>query len=315
MGKGSTVMNLEYLNKKEYRDILLIKMVDNKNGDLPFFIRRYTMTSGNFTPELHRHECMQINYVYQGKADHLLNNQQFEIMKGDIFVIPPYIPHRIIESEDSCAEIFEFEFMPSFINQGFKNIQNAESFLDFAYIEPFLVSENLVKPRLNLVGRIQIEVEDILNEALREYNRKKPGYILLIRSLLLKLLVLVGRMFTMNLENVESRPIYDRHHDSIISAMRYIDTHYIEDLSIEEVANVFALSPSYFSSLFKNITSKTFTEYVNNIRISKAKELLKNTDKKVIDISYDVGFNNVYHFNRMFKQQIGISPLEYRKQE
>ncbi|HCS76152.1 MAG TPA: AraC family transcriptional regulator, partial [Clostridiales bacterium] len=237
------------------------------------------------------------------------------IIKGDIFVIPPYIPHRIIELEDSCAEIFEFEFMPSFINQGFKDIQNAESFFDFAYIEPFLVSENLVKPRLNLVGRKQIEAEDILNEALREYIGKKPGYILLIRSLLLKLLVLVGREFTVNLENVESFPIYDRHRDSIISAMRYIDAHYIEDLSIEEVASVFALSPSYFSSLFKNITSRTFTEYLNNIRISKAKELLKNTDKKVIDISYDVGFNNVYHFNRMFKQQMGISPLEYRKQK
>ena len=308
-------MNLVHFNKQKYKDVLLVKMVDNKNGDLPFFIRRYTMTPGNSTLELHNHECIQINYVYKGKAEHLLNNQIFEIIKGDIFVIPPYLPHRIIEPNDSCAEIIEFEFTPSFIDQDCNNIQNTEPFLDFAYIEPFLVSENFVRPRLNLIGKVQIEVEDMLNEALSEYNSKKPGYILLIRSLLLKLLVLVGREFTVYLENSENRPIYDRHRDAIISAVKHIDAHYTEDLSIDEVANEYRLSQSYFSYLFKSITSRTFTEYVNNCRISNALELLKNTDKKVIDISYDVGFNNVYHFNRIFKQQMGISPLEYRKLE
>ncbi|HCS72635.1 MAG TPA: hypothetical protein DIW17_02005 [Clostridiales bacterium] len=306
-------MNLEHLDKEKYKDVPLLKMIDNKHGDLPFFIRRYTI--GNFTTQLHRHEYMQINYVYSGKAEHMVNKRSFDIIKGDIFVIPPYIPHMIAASDDCCAGIFEFEFMPNFINQDFKNIQHAESFLDFAYIEPFLVSENLVRPRLNLVGRIQIEIEDILNEVLREYKLKKPGYILLIRSLLLKLLVLVGREFTVYLENAETRPIYDRHRDAIFNAVKYIDTHYAEDLSMEKVAKVSALSRSYFGYLFKSITSKTFTEYVNELRVSKALELLRNTDKKVIDISYDVGFNNVNHFNRIFKRQMGISPLAYRKME
>ena len=306
-------MNLEHLDKEEYKDVPLLKMIDNKHGDLPFFIRRYSMS--NFTPELHRHEYMQINYVYQGKAEHVVNNHHFEVIKGDIFVIPPYIPHMIITSGNSSAEIFEFEFMPSFINQDFKNIENADSFLDFAYIEPFLVSENLVKPRLNLLGGIQIEIEDILNEVLREFNGKKPGYILLVRSLLLKLLILVGREFTVFLENAETRPIYDRHRDAIFNAVKYIDTHYAEDLSMEKVSKVSALSQSYFSYLFKSITSKTFTEYVNDIRVANALELLRNTDKKVIDISYEVGYNNVNHFNRIFKRQMGITPLTYRKQE
>lgn len=303
-------MDLDYLNEK-YKDVPLFRMSDNPNGDLPFFISRYTLS--NSALKLHRHEYMQINYVYQGKAEHVINNCKFDIIKGDIFVIPPYVPHKIVAPEGCSAQIFEFEFLPEFINQNFEDIRNAESFLDFAYIEPFLVSENLVKPRLNLIGRLQVEVENILNEAFREYRQAKPGYILVIKSLLLKLLVLVGREFTTNLEDSESRSIYDRHRDAIMAAIKYIDEHYAEDLTLEEVAKVSALSQSYFSYLFKSITMKTFTEYLNGLRISKALQLLKETDKKILDICYEIGFNNVNHFNRVFKQHTGISPSSYRK--
>lgn len=308
---GILSMKLSYLNKDRYKDVPLLRMVDNPNDGLPFFIRRYTLS--NATTSLHRHEYMQINYIYQGKGEHVINNNKFEIIKGDIFVIPPYIPHMIVAPENCSIQIFEFEFMPSFINENFENIENAESFLDFAYIEPFLVSENLVKPRLNLLGRLQIEVENILNEALREYEQRKAGYVLLIKSLLLKLLVLVGREFTINLEGARTFSIYEKHRDAILSAIKYIHEHYGEELTVKEVARICALSQSYFSRLFKSITLKTFTEYLNGVRISKALELLKDTNKKVVDICYEVGFNNVNHFNRVFKQQIGISPLSYRK--
>ena len=72
------------------------------------------------------------------------------------------------------------------------------------------------------------------------------------------------------------------------------------------------LSPSYFSYLFKSITSKTFTEYLNTLRIASTQQLLKTTDKLILDICYEVGFNNVNHFNRMFKQSVGMSPKQYR---
>jgi len=94
-----------------------------------------------------------------------------------------------------------------------------------------------------------------------------------------------------------------------------MEEQYSEDLSIEHMAKRFLLSQSYFSYLFKSITGKTFIEYLNGVRISKALELLKNTDKRVLDICYDVGFRNINHFNRMFRQLMGVSPMEYRKRK
>lgn len=303
-------------DNREYSHIPLLKMSDNKHGDMPIFIRKYALSFDDRlqdTNQLHRHEYMQINYVCKGKGVHVINKSEYRILKGDIFVIPPFVPHCIRAMKDSSLNVYEFEFVPEFVNQNFESIENVESFFDFAYIEPFLVNESNVKPRLNLIGKNQVEVESILMEVLSEYTEKKSGYLLIIKSLLLKLLVLVGREFTKDLENSESRSVFDRHRDSIFGAIKFINDNYDHDMSVEEVAKEFMLSQSYFSYLFKSITSRTFTEYVNGIRISKAMELLRKTDKRVLDICYETGFKNVNHFNRLFRQQTGVSPLNYRK--
>lgn len=164
-----------------------------------------------------------------------------------------------------------------------------------------------------MVGRIQIEVENILNEALSEYTKRGSGYLLIIKSLLLKLLVMVGREFTRELQKSDSLPAFNRHRDSIFGAIKHIHRNYNKDLCVEDVAKISMLSQSYFSYLFKSVTAKTFIEYLNDIRISKAMELLKNTNKRVLDICYDVGFNNVNHFNRLFRQKTGITPMVYRR--
>jgi AraC-like DNA-binding protein len=304
-------MDCSFLDNETYKEIPLYRMIDNNHGNLPFYIRKYSMKDK--ATSLHRHEYMQVNYVYRGSGKHFINNFTFDIIKGDIFVIPPYVPHSIHACTDMDIGIVEFEFEPDFINQSFNSIENAEPFLDFAYIEPFLVSEAQIKPRLNLTGRTQLDVEDILEEVLEEYEGKESGYILLVKSLLLKLLVIVGRAFTKNLHNSEPQPVFGHQRNAILGAIKYINENYMEELSADEVARQFMLSPSYFRYLLKSITSKTFTEHIHSIRISRAMEMLKTTDMRVLDISCNIGFNNVNHFNKVFRQQTGVTPLQYRK--
>lgn len=304
-------MDYSFLDSEQYKDIPLLKIEDNRNG-LPFFIQRYSLQQDH-SSIFHRHEYIQVNYVFRGKGKHRISDHEFDIIKGDIFVIPPYVPHRIDSIPEGEIEIFEFEFTPGFVNQGFDTVENAGSFLDFAYIEPFLVSENQVKPRLNLAGKIQTEVEGILSEAFMEYKERNPGFMLLVKSLLLKLLVLVGREFTKGLEGSESFDVFNRYRGAILGAIKYINEYSGKDLNVDEVSRRFILSPSYFRYLFKNITSKTFTEFLNGVRIAKSLELLRTTDKKVLDISLETGFNNINHFNRVFRQHTGVTPLEYRK--
>ncbi|MBR4030333.1 MAG: helix-turn-helix domain-containing protein, partial [Clostridia bacterium] len=93
----------------------------------------------------------------------------------------------------------------------------------------------------------------------------------------------------------------------------YIDHNYNEKLMINDLAQKFFLNPSYLSGLFKEETGKPFTAYLVECRLNKAVELLENTDLSSSEISVQVGYEDYFHFSKLFKKHIGISPSNYRK--
>jgi len=90
--------------------------------------------------------------------------------------------------------------------------------------------------------------------------------------------------------------------------------HYADHMKLGELAHRAAMSPSYFSYMFKVLMGQPYTQYLNEIRIRKALDLLRLSGLSVMEIAYETGFNNVSHFNRMFRKATGISPLAYRRQ-
>lgn len=303
-------MDYSYLDREEYKDIPIYRMDQNDNK-LPFFIIKMDRCA----QRKHRHSYVQIIYICRGHLKHVLNNNEFDVHCGDIFIIPPLVPHYFIDLQKGKFELIEFEFSPEFINEKFSTGQSSPSFFDFAYLEPFLVAENKVKPRLNLSGNLRLEAEEIFNEVLREYEIRDNDFELIIKALLLKLLVLVGREFKKDMHSAESQVLYQRHRDALQNSLKFINEHYTEDISLEDAARVAMFSQSYFRYLFKLMTGRTFVEYLNRLRILKAVELLKaRQDKKIIEICCEAGYNNVNHFNRIFKMETGLTPKQVRKE-
>jgi two-component system response regulator YesN len=101
---------------------------------------------------------------------------------------------------------------------------------------------------------------------------------------------------------------------AIRSCIQYINQHYSEHLTLDQVAAVAALSPAYLSGLFKAEVGQTFTEYVVQLRLERARQLLRQTDLPLADIAQMVGFDTQQYFNRVFKQKTGTTPLQYRNQ-
>ena len=93
----------------------------------------------------------------------------------------------------------------------------------------------------------------------------------------------------------------------------YIKYNYNEKLMINDLAQKFFLNPSYLSGLFKEETGKPFTAYLVECRLKKAVELLENTELSSSEISAQVGYEDYFHFSKLFKKHIGISPSNYRK--
>lgn len=291
-------------------DLRVSRMDYNCNGGLPIFIRKYREDS--VTRFQHTHDSIQVNYILHGSLQHHINNSTYDLVKGDIFIIPPFVPHCLSEKPGCAFEVIELEFMPDFIFGKHVTPDKIETIFDFAYIEPFLVSEGDVRPRLNLSGEAQADVEALFSRLLDEYQRRDSSFLLAMKALILWLLVYVGRCFQNDVRDTESRQLFDRHRAAIRSAIDYINENFVEEISIEKASQVAMLSQSYFSYLFKSMTGKTFVEYLNELRIQKAMDLLKHTEMRVIDIALDSGFHNVNHFNRTFKAQTGISPIQYR---
>jgi len=98
----------------------------------------------------------------------------------------------------------------------------------------------------------------------------------------------------------------------ITKARQFIEEHYREELSLGQVAKAVHTSLFYFCKLFKKATGINFTEYVSRVRTEKAKNLLLNPNLRVTEIAYEVGFQSLTHFNRVFKRIIGQSPTAYR---
>ncbi|MDO4296696.1 MAG: response regulator [bacterium] len=96
-------------------------------------------------------------------------------------------------------------------------------------------------------------------------------------------------------------------------AKQYMQNHYREGISLEEVAGIVGFSPAYFSSLLKKEMGIGFSEYLIQLRMEKAKELLKESNENVKDICRKVGYSDLKHFNALFKKYTGIKPGEYRK--
>lgn len=102
--------------------------------------------------------------------------------------------------------------------------------------------------------------------------------------------------------------------DPVISfVLEYLDKHYGEDINLNIVADKLNLTSGYLSSIFKEKTGINFSEYLNTLRIERAKELLVNIDLRIQDIALQVGYQNVNSFIRMFKRASGLTPGEYRK--
>lgn len=96
-------------------------------------------------------------------------------------------------------------------------------------------------------------------------------------------------------------------------AKKYILDNYQEEIRLETVAKAVHLSPSYFSALFKKTTGCSFAKYLTRTRITKAKELLENTEFSITEIALQVGFNEPAYFTAVFRRNVGMTPLLYRK--
>ncbi len=139
----------------------------------------------------------------------------------------------------------------------------------------------------------------------RVLSKKQYQSMLCLLEIFAKHLSSIANQVTIQKENAEP--------PTIKRAKEFIELHKSEKLSLGNVAKAINMSAFYFCKMFKKATGLNFTEYLSRVRIEKAKNLLLNPNLRVSEIAYEVGFQSLTHFNRVFRKIAGQSPTSYRK--
>ena len=277
------------------------------------FCKIYKVTSEKPSGNLpHSHDYMQIWYISRGCCEHWVEGVRHRLARGDIFIIPPKLEHQVLEMEDAEIISCEFSFDHFFPPQENTYRQLRETALSLSFVWVFLKDADDVQSQFSLRPETGERINALMNAMLEEYQNGELYYEEFLRVQIVELLLLLAREHSQSTRNHTAIDTYEQYKPMVEDAIRYIGAHYNEPLKLEDVCRVSMLSKTYFCYLFKLLTQQTLVEYIMNLRIQKAAELLKDPAKSITWVGYEVGFNDSTSFSRTFKKIVGVSPRTYR---
>jgi len=249
------------------------------------------------------HHDFEVVYAIAGRPICRDGNRTFRLEEGALLLHGGAEP--LLSPEERGGEVLRLRFGPDAVG-GLLRTDGDGGFDALAGLRGETVS-------VGLRGSERRFVEALLRKIVSENERKLPGHREYRALLLFELLIYLQRLKGSG--DWERPPgAASRSSPSLLPrVVRFVDRHYDRRLTLEELSARFYLSPSHLSRAFRESTGLTFVCYLNRLRIGEAQALLENTSCSVSEIAERVGFGNLTHFGRTFKNATGFSPLQYRK--
>lgn len=224
----------------------------------------------------------------------------YRLMEGEILVIPPGELHELIAPSEGVRRILLFDFSLISNLRGFSNIISVLN-------QPRLISEATAP-------EILPQLQSLFDEITSEYNSKNTLREAAIYALIIQMFVLLGRKY-MSTENLFPDVKVNKQKEYIDKfnlIFEYINNNFMEDISLEAIADVAGFSKFHFSRLFKQFTDMSFYDYLNQRRVKEAEKYLLNPSLSITEIALRSGFSSISTFNRVFKSFKECTPTEFK---
>lgn len=265
----------------------------------------YTVYKGNvpgFFPfyPLHWHEEMEIIYICSGQGVITIQSHPYIVKTDDIVIVPPQSVHSIEQYPDAQMEYFNILFQFSLLNYSTNDACYEK------YFKPLYCHTKL--PPLYLASEMD------LNRLLRPHimhlieNRKKSEE-LMVKS---NLFAIMHHICQYSSPASGAELSLKNNYDKLKNLLVYIQSNYNSTITVKDAAAICGFSPSHFMKLFKELTGKSFSQYVIDYRLEIAAGQLIETSDKIIDLAENVGFHNISYFTRAFRSKYGETPSAYR---
>lgn len=265
-------------------------------------------------PHLHMHDFIEIAYVASGRGIHRVGENEYNVSKGDLFIINYNVPHEFRSLPDTAhpyLSVYNCIFRPRFIDYSLINCRDFNDITWHFLFRSLFPDEAEQRVDIKLLENDSLEMEALYEKMHREYHMREEGYIEILRAYVIELLVSIFRQYRIQLKNSGKPPA--KKSTVIEKAIEYLKQNYSSNIRLEDIAAKAFLSYSYFGRLFKEYTGMTVSEYIQKLRMEEACRLLKSTSKKVTDIASDVGYTDIKFFYSVFRKVTGKTPAEYRK--
>lgn len=261
----------------------------------------------HFYNNLHQHPQCQLTVILEGRGQLLVGDYVGRFEPGDLFLLGENIPH-VFRSD---AEYFEEE---NELSSSGNTI-----FFDFKAIEKSLGEVDEFRELIHLNEQINgcFKIEGAAKNSILDLFQNFSsfsGLEKLQKAIHMLSLIKFGseELIALNLIPV-TRSLSERDGKRMDQVMRYILENSAKPISLDEIAEQAYMSKEAFCRFFKLRTRRTFTQYLQQLRITEAKKLLLETDLGISQISYQVGFQTLSHFNKTFKSMTNQTPKSWRK--
>lgn len=251
----------------------------------------------------HWHEEMEIIYIKKGQALVTVDFEQFQACAGSILFILPGQIHSIEQFENESTEYENILFKTDMLLSRKTDICNKSYFL------PLLDGSLQIPTHFMPQMPHYAEIASCIDGADEICKTTPDAYPLAIKGqLYLMFFTLFSKCTLKEMRHKDSKSL-----EKMKLIITYIEKNYMEKITIEGIAKELGLSQSHFMKFFKNTMGTTFTNYLNDYRLTLSSRLLVSSDSSILDIAAEAGFENLSYFNRLFKKRFGVTPREYRK--
>ena len=245
--------------------------------------------------ETHTHSAVEIIMPSHGVSVVSLPDREYRVKADEILIIPSNTFHEVTEDDDILRYLILFEPAPLF------------SLVDMQQSYP--ITQHPVY--LQNQSETHMEIARLLNQLVDCYFQQKPMWNTRCYACLLQVYARLAEELALSVVPAEEeRQLIDP--QIMNMAVSYIGDHYMEEISLEQVAAFTGYSRYYFSRAFKNYFGISYSDYLMVKRINEAVNLLVNTDKPVGEVATEAGFGSIATFNRVFRNHKNCTPTRYR---
>lgn len=270
-----------------------------------FFIKK--IEDHHFSGPFHFHDLCELNYVVHSYGKRVVGDNISNFSSGDMVLMSPNLPHiwyndpsYFRTGQSQPAEAIVTYFNPTFLSRLMGDASGAEKVND-------LLQRS--KRGLRFTGNAHRQVSAKLSELMHKDGLKRVIDFLDILHILLhtneyEYLASVGYQHSFN----------ERDTKRMNTVYQYLMQNFTEPISLAEIAGIANLTPPAFCSFFKKRTQKSFSQFLNELRVGHACKLLQNPELSISDVGFQSGYHNMTNFNKFFKQITSKTPSRYRRE-